>query len=362
MPQSMRCIIWEGPGRVSLGTRPVPSPGPGEVLIEVMYNGLCSTDYPIVEGQVAGSWPGMLLGHEPVGPVVAVGEGVTAPAVGSRVILDTMLACGRCRFCREGHTELCAHSDEIGFTVDGNWTDWAVLPAANLHVVPAAIGDLEATMIEALTCQMGAIEALAIRFGETVAIVGSGLAALTFIQLAHLKGAGHVAVAMRNYPERMALARSFGAGCVATDGAQEALRAHPQVQADGGFDVTIDAVGTPETALAALALARRGGRVLLYGLRSATMNDFPLGETIFRNLTLFGRTSAPWMWRPALDLVARGAVQLGPMIGEVIDLNDLPAHLNRRREAGGPLKRVVRVRGQGECIALMDEEGNYHGA
>ncbi len=345
MADTMRAIIWQGPGRVALQERPIPRPGPGQALIEVRYNGLCSTDYPIVEGQVAGPFPGMILGHEPVGPVIALGPGAEGVDIGQRVALDTMIACGACRSCREGHTELCAHSDEIGFSLDGNWTDWAVAPAANLHVLPETIGDLEGTMIEALTCQLGAVEALEVHFGETAAVVGSGLAALTFVQLLRLKGAGHVALAMRPYPERAELARRLGADVADTSGRLDPLRAHPRVQADQGFDLAIDAVGTQETALAALALARRGGRVLLYGLRSATIDRFPLGDAIFRNLTLYGRTSAPLMWGPAMGLVARGAVQLKPMIGEVIDLNDLPAHLNRKRESGGPLKRVVRVRG-----------------
>jgi threonine dehydrogenase-like Zn-dependent dehydrogenase len=346
MTQTMRSIVWQGPGQVAVQQREVPRPGPGQVLIEVMVNGLCSTDYPIVEGQVAGSWPGMVLGHEPVGTVVALGERVTNLAVGQRVVLDTMLACGACRFCRQGHTELCAHSDEIGFTVDGTWTDYAALPAANLHLLPESVGDLEGTMLEALTCQMGAIEALDVRFGETAAIIGSGLATLTFIQLLRLKGAGHIAIAMRNYPERAALAAEFGADEIAVDADGHALRDNPQVRADEGFDVTIDAVGTQQAALTALGLARRGGRVLLYGLRKAVIDEFPLGDTIFRNLTLLGRTSAPWMWKPAMDLMARGAIRLSPMIGEVVELEDVPAMLTQKTRHGGPLKRIIRVRGQ----------------
>jgi L-iditol 2-dehydrogenase len=287
----------------------------------------------------------MVLGHEPVGPIVALGEGITGVTVGQRVALDTMIACGRCRFCREGHTELCAHSDEIGFSLDGNWTDFAVLPAANLHVLPDTVGDLEGTMIEALTCQMGALEALDVRFGETAAIIGSGLAALTFVQLLRLKGGGHVAVAMHDYGGRARLAREFGADVVVPVGNAKELRELPRVREDDGFDITIDAVGTQEAALAALTLARRGGRVSLYGLRSAAINEFPLGEVIFRNLTLFGRTSAPRMWGPAIELVARGLVRLRPMIGEVMELEDLPRLLNGPRERGGPLKRVVRIQG-----------------
>lgn len=339
-----------------LEQRPVPSPGPGQVLVEVLYNGLCSTDYPIVEGQVSGSWPGMILGHEPVATVRELGAGVALPRVGDRVVLDTMIACGNCRFCQQGQPELCAHSDEIGFTLDGNWSDYAVLPATNLHVLPDGLDDMAGTMLEALTCQLGAVEALDVRFGETVAIVGSGLGALTFAQLLRLKGAGHIALMMRDYAERVRLAKGFGVDLIVSSDNLDEMRSNAQVQADQGFDVTIDAVGTEEAALATLSLARRGGRVLLYGLRSAVIDRFPLGEVIFRNLTLFGRTSAPWMWVPAIDLVARSAVRLHPMIGEIVDLEDVPALLCGSREHGGPLKRIVRVRGTGPGAAIGNTE------
>jgi L-iditol 2-dehydrogenase len=335
----------------------VPAPGPDEVLVEVLANGVCSTDYAIAEGHIDGPWPGMIIGHELVGRVVALGEQalalgeqalasgeqVTQPAIGARVVLDTMIACGACRSCKQGHTELCAQSDELGFTLDGTWSDYAALPAVNLRVLHEGVDDLLGTMLEALTCQMGAVDALQVRFGETTAILGSGLAALCFVQLLRLKGAGHVALLMRDYAERVHLARQFGAEPVVEGLA--AMRAHPQVQADEGFDVVIDAVGSQETTAAALSLARRGGRVLHYGLHSAHVDRFPLGETIFRNLTLYGRTSAPWMWGPAMDLVARGDVQLRPMIGGIVEMEALPALMNAPRERGGPLKRIVRVRG-----------------
>jgi L-iditol 2-dehydrogenase len=343
IPGEMRAIIWEGIGKVSLHKRPIPVPGRGEVLIQVLYNGLCSTDYPIVQGEVDGSWPGMLIGHEPVGRVIGLGEGVTFPPLGARVALDTMLACGKCRFCHEGHPELCVASDEIGFSVDGNFSDYAVHPAANWHVLPEAVDDLTGTLIEALTCQLGAVDSLNVAFGESVAIVGSGLAALNFIQLMRLKGAGHIALSMFPIQERMDLAVQLGADQVISDGNLDTLRQQPKIQAEDGFDVVVDAVGTQEAALAALSLARRGGKVLLYGLNKAVINDFPLGSTIFRNLTLYGRTSAPHAWETAIDLVARGAIRLGEMVGEVVELEDVPRLLTVDSAQRRPLKRVVRV-------------------
>ena len=339
----MRAVIWDGVGRVSLQRRPVPKPGPGQVLVEVITNGLCSSDYPIVEGQVDGSFPGMILGHEPVGRVIAVSEGVTFPTLGQRVALDTMMSCGKCRFCKEGHPELCMASTEIGFSADGCFSDYAVFPAANLHVLPDSIDDLEATLIEALTCQLGAIDALNVQFGESVAILGTGVAAFNFIQLSRLKGAGKIGVSMRNHPERLEMARQLGADLIATAGPQ-GLRLLPQAVADDGYDVVIDAVGTQETALAALGLARRGGKVLLYGLAQAVIDHFPLGMMIFRNLTLYGRTSAPRMWEPAIDLLGRRALQLGQMVSEVVSLEEVPDLLANKAEHPRLLKRVARLR------------------
>ncbi len=342
MPESTRCIIWNGPGKVSLQRRAVPELTAGHVLVEVITNGLCSTDYAIVRGEVAGSWPGMALGHEPVALVRALGEGVSGLEIGQRVVLDTMLACGQCRFCRGGHTELCSHSNEIGFSVDGNYADYAIAPAANLHPLPDSVGDLEGTLIEALTCQMGAVEALNVGFGESAVIIGSGLAALTFLQLLRNKGAGWVALSMRNYPERVRLAESYGADAVITDEDMSKLRLPSFIQASDGFDLVIDAVGTEQSTLAALSLARRGGKVLLYGLSRAVVDNFPLGEAIFRNFTLFGKTSAPKMWQPAIGLMGREAIHLKDMIGEVVTLEDLPRLLTSR-ESGGPIKRVVQI-------------------
>ena len=341
--ETMREVIWEDVGRVRVQRRPVPQLGAHQAMVKIITNGMCSSDNPIVEGLVDGSFHGMIIGHEPVGRVIALGEGVTFPALGQRVALDTMNSCGKCRFCKEGHPELCMASTEIGFSADGCFSDYAVFPAANLHVLPDNISDLEGTMIEALTCQLGAIDALDIKFGESVAIIGSGLAALTFLQLARLKGAGKIGVSMKNIPDRVKLAEKLGADLVVTGSPQE-LSALPQAHADDGYDVTIDAIGVQEAALASLELARRGGKVLLYGLANAIIEHFPVGMVIFRNLTLYGRTSAPRMWEPAIDLLNRRALQLEQFIGEVITLEEIPDLLMNRSRHPRMLKRVVRVR------------------
>ena len=134
MARTMQCVVWQGRGKVEIEERPVPEPGLGEVLVKILTNGICSSDFPIVQGKVEGSFPGMVLGHEPVGRVVSTNAGRLV--VGQRVALDTMLACGKCRFCHEGHPEWCVDSKEIGFSVDGCYSAYAVFPEANLHILP----------------------------------------------------------------------------------------------------------------------------------------------------------------------------------------------------------------------------------
>jgi L-iditol 2-dehydrogenase len=342
---TMRAIVWHGPGQLAYEKVRVPTPGPHEALIEVRYNGLCTTDYEIIAGNVDGAVPPMIVGHEPLGVVVAVGDQVAELGVGQRVVLDTMLGCGLCPACRMGHTELCCDSQEIGFSAPGTWSDFAAVPAANLHAVPDTIGDVEATLIEALTCQMGGISALNVAMGESVAIIGSGLAALLFVQLARLRGTSYVAVAMRDYPPRIALAREFGADQIVVDDPVEALISSGSMRRGGGFDNVIDAVGSPQTVLDAIRLARRGGRVLLYGLHSVTVDGFRLADCIFHNLTLYGRTSAPWMWGSAIDLVGRGDIQLSPLVSEVVRFEEVAGIFQAPRPHGGPIKRVIRIRG-----------------
>jgi threonine dehydrogenase-like Zn-dependent dehydrogenase len=206
---------------------------------------------------------------------------------------------------------------------------------------------LEGTLIEAITCQLGAVDGLDIRFGDSVAVIGSGPAALIFLQLAQLKGAGFVGISLLPHPGRAELALSFGADTVIDSGRADDLTQHPQVRMSVGYDVVIDAVGSEETALAALRLARRGGKVLLYGLAQNELSRFPLGEVIFRNLTLYGRTSAPHMWEPAIALLARSALRLQPLISEVVSLEQAPELVTGRRHIPNVLKRVFKIKEDG---------------
>jgi threonine dehydrogenase-like Zn-dependent dehydrogenase len=342
MSNDMQAIVYYGPGNIGFEQRRIASVGPTDARVRITYNGLCTTDYEIVAGRIEGTVPGMIIGHEPVGIVEEVGFGVTEVEPGDRIVLDTMLGCGICEQCRSGHTELCRDSDEIGFSIDGCWSDFGVFPAKNLHIVPEKIEDIDATLIEALTCEMGGVDALDIRMGDDVLIIGSGLAMLIFVQLARLRGAGFIAVGMYDYRERIELAQRFGADVVYTKDPRRESSSSAAMRRRNGFDAVLDAVCTPETVGLSVDLTKRGGSILLYGLRSATLDHFPMAEVIFKNLTLYGRTSAPQMWRRAIDLVAQGDIELAPLVGEVITFEDVVPLFRSPRERGGVIKRVIR--------------------
>jgi threonine dehydrogenase-like Zn-dependent dehydrogenase len=341
----MRAVIWEGPNKLKYSTRIIPKPKKDEALVKILYNGLCTTDYEIVSGNVKDTKEGMVIGHEPVAQVIEKGESVDTVRIGDRVLLDTMIGCGECKACCNGHVELCRNSEEIGFTTEGCWSDYAVFPVKNLHPIPDSIGNEEATIIEALTCEMGGIKSLNINLGEHVFIVGSGLAMLIFVQLARLQGAASITVRMYDYPERVSLAKQFGADTIVSDDPYTSLESCKTVKTFGGFDKVIDAVCTESTLALSIQFARNGASILLYGLRSVTIDNFSISDVIFKNLTLYGRTSAPYFWTEAIELVDRGFIKLKLLVSEVIEFSDIIDIFKKEKEHGGPIKRVIRING-----------------
>jgi L-iditol 2-dehydrogenase len=128
--------IAPGPGNVVVRDIPEPVAGLGQVKLRVRAAGLCGTDIHIDKGEFR-SWPPVVLGHEVAGEIAELGEGVTGLSLGQRVTTETYFStCGACRYCRGGHANLCLSRRSIGSAVNGGFTDYVVVPAANIHPLP----------------------------------------------------------------------------------------------------------------------------------------------------------------------------------------------------------------------------------
>lgn len=263
MSDAMRAVvIAEYGGSLQAARRPVPRPGPGEVLVRVRASGLCSTDLHLLSGrQPLGKLP-RIVGHELAGDVVELGAGVTGWRTGDRVTAAIDVTCGRCRHCLAGDTQLCRAMTRIGFERDGGHADYVAVPAANLVALDPEISyEAGAILPDAVACMYHSlIHQGAVGIGQRVLILGVGGLGIHGVQIA--RSAGAEVLATSRQPQRIALAERYGA--IGIDPARKSLEAAVAEFTNGeGVDVVVDNVGNRASVLQGLKLLRPGGKFLV---------------------------------------------------------------------------------------------------
>ena len=325
-----------GEGHVELADRPERAPAPGEVVLDVAAVGVCGTDLHIWLGEYACA-PPITMGHEICGTVAALGAGVDERWLGMRVAAETFFStCGECRYCREGRLSVCERRRSIGTHVDGGFAPRLVLPARNLHRVPDALSDAGAALSEPLACVCNSLlDPGAIRPGEDVLVIGPGAIGLIAAQVARACGGRVTVRGTERDGARLALARELGFA-VSVAGREQAP----------GADVVVECSGSGPGIADGLGAARRRGRLVQIGLRGADVT-VPFDLICFHELTVTsGFASNPGSWRRAMGLVEAGAVELAPLVTEVVPLADWERAFAASR-AGDGVKYVLDPRGDG---------------
>ena len=325
----MRAIRYDAYGATpTLVDVPAPDCPPDGVLVEVRATGVCRSDWHAWQGHDPVPLP-QVPGHEFAGVVAAVGPQVTARRIGERVTAPFVCGCGRCSYCAAGEAQVCPDQSQPGFTRPGSFADLVAVPAADLNVVPlpdgldfvtaASLGCRFATSYRALTAHAR------VRSGEWVAVHGCGGVGLSAVMIATALGARVVAVDVS--ADALRLAGELGAE-VLVEGGPDAVRR--VVAATGGVHVSLDAVGSGDTAVASVLSLRPRGRHVQVGLllgEHATP-PLPMGVVVANELSLHGSHGMPARDYPAmLDLVASGAVHPERLVGSVIGLADAGAAL-----------------------------------
>jgi threonine dehydrogenase-like Zn-dependent dehydrogenase len=312
---AVRAAVMHEPGRLTVESFPEPDPAPGAVVLRMHYSGICGTDKHTWRGetlQYAGTehehttpFP-LICGHENVGVIEAVGAGdpplderAVPLAVGDRVVPAPNVTCGRCFFCIGGHPYyLCRAMEDYGNSLTcaapphlyGGWGQLLyLLPGTRLFRVPDDLPSELAALTEVMAVTHGLDASL--RFGDTVLVLGVGPLGLMHLAKAELLGAGRL-IALDALPERLELARAFGADLVLDASATTADErlAHVREETGGlGADVVVDCSGRAEPFSEALDLARPGGTVVEAGA-FVDLGTIPLNpnRVVVRGLTVLG--------------------------------------------------------------------------
>jgi len=347
----VKAVCFESPYHVSVVEMPVPAVGPGDVLIRVEAAGVCGTDLHLYVGEFDPKYP-LVPGHEFSGVIVETGKAVTNFRPGDRVAVDPNLSCDRCHYCRRELPNHCENREAIGVTRAGAFAEYVVAPEQAVF----SIGDMsfaEGAFIEPLACVVYGHERARLRLGDSVLIFGAGPIGLLHLQLAKRTGASQVTV-VDVRADRVELAKRLGADYVIISRSGEDLATQLREIAPYGFELVIDATGVPAVVEGALSYVTRGGKLLVFGVcpNESTIRVNPY-EIFRRDLEIIGAFAVRRSFQAARNLLLAKALDINPLIGVTVNLEDFPAVLELMRQGRAPMK--IQVDPQSRRAPLVEE-------
>lgn len=334
----MKAMVLKAPGELVLDEVSRPSTGAGRVLIRVTHTGICGTDLKIFSGAIPVKYP-RIMGHEMIGEV-AEGSGDGAFNPGDRVIVDPELFCGTCFHCRIGQTHLCPNGMLLGRDANGGFAEYVTAPADHVFRLPDSIDSRTAPLIQVLTTCLHAQRLANISRGESVVVLGLGVTGQLHVQLAKARGAGRVIGITRSAAKRE-LAQTLGADLTLASG-DGAVQSVLDATEGRGADLIIDTTGAIPSLAHAIHMARFGGRLLLFGIITATEGALPFYQLYFKELTLINaRVAKSEDYPESIDLVQRGIVRLEPLISHVMPFRELRTAIGMLNSESGQRMKII---------------------
>lgn len=323
---------------------PVPEPGPTEVLVRVRACGICLSDVHLLDGTLPTPLPEVTPGHEASGVVERLGAAVTGWRPGQRVVLAAGRQCGTCPECARGRAEDCRATQVMGFSYDGAWARYVVVPAVALTEIPAGLPFEQAAVLAdaVATPYAGLVERAGLRPAEAVGLWGIGGLGVHAVQVARLVGAAPI-VAVDPNPAARQRALDRGADLALSGDPAELTAEVARVTGGRGLDVAVDLVGSNAVLAQADACLGRHGRLLMVGLSAEPVQ---LGPSVFFGMashSLLGHLGyARRHLDQLVDLVAAGRLDVSGSVSDTLALDDVADGVRRlASKEGDPIRLVV---------------------
>ncbi|MBI5503524.1 MAG: alcohol dehydrogenase catalytic domain-containing protein [Deltaproteobacteria bacterium] len=334
---NVRVCIKDGPGKVSLVDMALPDPGPGQALIRTTLTSICGSDIHLID-EFPDIPAGVPMGHEAIGVVEAVGEGVERIRVGDRVVASCLTSCGSCEPCTSGEPQVCSTHGAPMNLLFGAQAEAFLLNGADFSctTIPSGMADRDALFAsDILSTGFGAIERADFREGQTVAIFAQGPVGLCATIAAKTYGASAI-FAVESVPERVAMARRLGADQVLDP--ETAVEQIMALTGGRGVDVAVEALGRQQTLTNCFRVVRFGGTVSSVGVYGASQElAIPCDGSFYHRR--FVTTLCP-SGRARLDhllgLIEQGRVDATPLLTHAMPLSQVVRayEMFRTREDG----------------------------
>jgi L-iditol 2-dehydrogenase len=340
----MKSLLLSAYNQLEIADLPAPVAGPGEVLVRVETCGICGSDVHGYDGSTGRRIPPIVMGHEAAGTVAEVGPGVQGYAKGDRVTFDSTVYCGECPNCARGDVNLCDNRQVIGVSCGdyrrhGAFAEYVVVPQRILYHLPDGFSFAEAAMLEAVSVALHAVRVSEATGGETALVIGAGMIGLLTLQAARALGCLRVFVADVD-ATRLELARKVGADETLHSSGAALLDEVMKLTGGVGVDLAYEAVGRNETVASAIDCTRKGGTVTLIGNIRPEVT-LPLQKVVSRQIRLQGSCASAGEYPQAIELIARGKIQVAPLITAVASLEEGPRWFERLHAGEPNLMKVI---------------------
>jgi L-iditol 2-dehydrogenase len=284
------------------------------------------------------------MGHEAAGVIERVGGSVQTFAAGERVSFDSTVSCGTCDFCRRGQINLCDKRMVLGVSCGdyrrhGAFAEYVAVPSRILYKLPDNLPFEHAALIEAVSIAVHAVNRHVPDHDDTVVVVGSGMIGLLVIQVLKARGIRNI-VAVDVDAAKLALAQGMGATHTLNPTETDVPAAVRDVTAGRGADVSFEVVGHGGTVINAIRSLRKGGTVVLVGNLSPSV-ELPLQEVVSREISVLGSCASSGEIPECIDLLARGVINVDPIISLKASLDEGPQLFARLYGGDKSLMKVI---------------------
>ena len=328
----MKAAVLIEPRKIIVEDTKTPELGSGEVLIRVLLAGICGSDHTLYHGRFGVPLP-VIPGHEAVGRIEEIGDGVSGLEVGQRVTIQPNFSCGSCALCRAGHKNICPSKVRLGVDTNGVFAELVKVPADYVWPVPDGIEDEVAVFTEPLAVTVHAMKIWEPRKGERTLIFGAGIMGLLALQLAVLRGAEVSACDLAE--TRLAMAERLGAS--RTIGPGDSFESYYN-----SFDVIYETSGAPAALGQVIRLAAPKGKIVILSLPGKD-HPVPTDMIVRKELQIMGSLIYTNEFPESMDILKSGKIKTDLLNTGKLSLNELD---NGLREFASPerMKMLVEIK------------------
>ncbi len=328
----MKALLLSDYKKLELIDMPKPQIGPEDVLVKVRACGICGSDIHGYDGSTGRRIPPLVMGHEAAGEIVETGSAVQQWKEGDRVTFDSTVSCGRCYFCQRGEINLCENRQVLGVSCGeyrrhGAFAEYVQVPQNILYALPDNLPYHYAALIEAVSIGVHAVNLTPLQLGASALVVGSGMIGLLTVQALRLAGCGTI-IAVDLEDSKLDLAKQLGADVGLNPRHIDIVPAVQELTGGRGADVAIEVVGAGKPIETAILGVKKGGTVTLVGNITPKV-EIPLQVVVSRQLRLQGSAASSGEFPQCIDLLARGAIKVDPIISALSPLEEGPRWFER---------------------------------